>query len=91
MNGYWLANTECIQGHLDTLVDDADADTNKVYTFAPGENQKPLNKDREYLWFPTIFRQRGRGGAADGPICLYMLPSNMVLEKCEKTWQHNSF
>ena len=54
-----VSGDECIQGNLDTLVDDADADTNKVYTFAPGENQKPLSlyedKDAEYLCFPTIF------------------------------------
>lgn len=50
---------ECIQGNSDTLVDDADTDTNKVYVFAPGENQRPLSlyedKNAEYLCFPTIF------------------------------------
>ncbi|XP_033725385.1 uncharacterized protein LOC117315345 [Pecten maximus] len=50
---------ECIQGNADTLVDEADTDTNKVYVFAPGENQRPLSlyedKDAEYLCFPSIF------------------------------------
>ena len=50
---------DCIQGNSDTLVDEADTDTNKVYVFAPGENQRPLSlfedKNAEYLCFPTIF------------------------------------
>ncbi|XP_062614791.1 uncharacterized protein LOC134276564 [Saccostrea cucullata] len=50
---------DCIQGNSDTLVDEADIDTNKLYVFAPGENQKPISlftdKDAEYLCFPTIF------------------------------------
>ncbi|XP_069109201.1 uncharacterized protein [Argopecten irradians] len=54
-----VSQDECIQGNADTLVDEADTDTNKVYVFAPGENQRPLSlyedKDAEYLCFPTIF------------------------------------
>ncbi|XP_069136358.1 uncharacterized protein [Argopecten irradians] len=54
-----ISSDECIQGNSDTLVDEADTDTNKVYVFAPGENQRPLSlyedKDAEYLCFPTIF------------------------------------
>ncbi|XP_033729556.1 uncharacterized protein LOC117318706, partial [Pecten maximus] len=47
------------QGNTDTLVDEAVIDTNKIYVFAPGENQKPVglyeDKDAEYLCFPSIF------------------------------------
>lgn len=54
-----VVTEDCIQGKYDTVVDEADADTNTVYIFAPGENQKPLgmysDKDVEYLCFPTIF------------------------------------
>ena len=48
-------------GNIDTLVDDADIDNkyDKIFTFAPGEEQHPLSlyqdKDAEYLCFPTIF------------------------------------
>ncbi|XP_061190534.1 uncharacterized protein LOC133198460 [Saccostrea echinata] len=54
-----VSSDDCIQGNSDTLVDEADNDTNKLYVFAPGENQKPISlfadKDAEYLCFPTIF------------------------------------
>ncbi|XP_062590040.1 uncharacterized protein LOC134251654 [Saccostrea cucullata] len=54
-----VSSDDCIQGNSDTLVDEADIDTNKLYVFAPGENQKPISlftdKDAEYLCFPTIF------------------------------------
>ena len=54
-----VALDECVQGNSDTLVDEADLDTNKTYVFAPGENQRPLSlfedKDSEYLCFPSIF------------------------------------
>ena len=48
-------------GNVDTLVDDADIENkyDKVFTFAPGEGQHPLSlyldKDAEYLCFPSIF------------------------------------
>ncbi|XP_062566991.1 uncharacterized protein LOC134229291 [Saccostrea cucullata] len=54
-----VTSDDCIQGNSDTLVDEADIDTNKLYVFAPGENQKPVSlftdKGAEYLCFPTIF------------------------------------
>ena len=54
-----IASDESVQGNSDTLVDEADLDTNKTYVFAPGENQRPLSlfedKDAEYLCFPSIF------------------------------------
>lgn len=54
-----VSSDDCIQGNSDTLVDEADIDTNKLYVFAPGENQKPISlftdKDAEFLCFPTIF------------------------------------
>lgn len=54
-----VAADDNIQGNSDTLVDEADNDTNKAYVFAPGENQRPVSlyedKDAEYLCFPTIF------------------------------------
>ncbi|XP_062616288.1 uncharacterized protein LOC134278001 [Saccostrea cucullata] len=46
-------------GNCDTLLDDASQDMNQVYTFAPGEGQRPLSlyqdQTAEYLSFPTIF------------------------------------
>ena len=48
-------------GNVDTLVDDADIENkyDQVFTFAPGEGQHPLSlyldKDSEYLCFPSIF------------------------------------
>ena len=48
-------------GNVDTLVDDADIENkyDQVFTFAPGEGQHPLSlyldKDAEYLCFPSIF------------------------------------
>ena len=48
-------------GNVDTLVDDADIDNkcDKVFTFAPSEEQHPLSlyqdKNAEYLCFPSIF------------------------------------
>lgn len=36
-----VSSDDCIQGNSDTLVDEADSDTNKLYVFAPGENQNP--------------------------------------------------
>ena len=48
-------------GYVDTLVDDEDIENkyDQVFTFAPGEGQHPLSlyldKDAEYLCFPSIF------------------------------------
>ena len=48
-------------GNVDTLVNDADIENkyDQVFTFAPGEGQHPLSlyldKDAEYLCFPSIF------------------------------------
>lgn len=51
-------------GNCDTLLDDASRDMNQVYTFAPGEGQRPLSlyqdQSAEYLSFPTIFCGKGR-------------------------------
>ncbi|XP_069139395.1 uncharacterized protein [Argopecten irradians] len=67
-----VSHDECIQGNADTLVDEADTDTNKVYVFAPGENQRPLSlyedKDAEYLCFPTIFCGQRRKENTDRPL-----------------------
>lgn len=47
-------------GNIDTLVDDADIENRtNIFTFAPGEGQRPLSIyqdiDSEFLSFPTIF------------------------------------
>ncbi|XP_064649920.1 uncharacterized protein LOC135501632 [Lineus longissimus] len=46
-------------GNLDTLLDEPEISNSYVYSFAPGENQRPLglfqDKDSEYLCFPSIF------------------------------------
>ncbi|XP_062567926.1 uncharacterized protein LOC134230168 [Saccostrea cucullata] len=51
-------------GNCDTLLDDASQDMNQIYTFAPGEGQRPLSlyqdQTAEYLSFPTIFCGKGR-------------------------------
>ena len=51
--------SEKIAGNMDTLLNEADPNSEFVFVFAPGENQKPLglflDKDSEYLSFPTIF------------------------------------
>ncbi|XP_062614811.1 uncharacterized protein LOC134276593 [Saccostrea cucullata] len=51
-------------GNCDTLLDDASRDMNQIYTFAPGEGQRPLSlyqdQTAEYLSFPTIFCGKGR-------------------------------
>lgn len=33
-----IDNENCAEGNCDTLVEEANLDTNKVYVFAPGEN-----------------------------------------------------
>jgi hypothetical protein len=52
------------EGNCDTLLDDASRDMNQVYTFAPGEGQRPLSlyqdQTAEFLSFPTIFCGKGR-------------------------------
>lgn len=52
------------ESNCDTLLDDASRDMNQVYTFAPGEGQRPLSlyqdQDAEFLSFPTIFSGKGR-------------------------------
>lgn len=51
-------------GKCDTLLEDASRDMNQIYTFAPGEGQRPLSlyqdQNAEYLSFPTIFFGKGR-------------------------------
>ncbi|XP_061184994.1 uncharacterized protein LOC133193010 [Saccostrea echinata] len=51
-------------GNCDTLLDDTSQDMNQVYTFAPGEGQRPLSlyqdPSAEYLSFPSIFCGKGR-------------------------------
>ena len=47
-------------GNIDTLVDDADIENRtNMFTFAPGEGQRPLSiyqdTDSEFLCFPTIY------------------------------------
>ena len=46
-------------GNMDTLLDNADANSDSVFVVAPGEGQTPLSifqdKNAEYLAFPTIF------------------------------------
>ncbi|XP_033756117.1 uncharacterized protein LOC117338862 [Pecten maximus] len=50
---------ECIQGNSDTLIDEANLDTNKELVFAPGEGQQPIglyhDEDAEVLSFPSIY------------------------------------
>ncbi|XP_062615034.1 uncharacterized protein LOC134276764 [Saccostrea cucullata] len=51
-------------GNRDTLLDSDSYDMNQIFTFAPGEGQRPLSlyQDQmaEYLSFPTIFCGKGR-------------------------------
>lgn len=51
-------------GNRDTLLDSDSYDMNQIFTFAPGEGQRPISlyQDQmaEYLSFPTIFCGEGR-------------------------------
>lgn len=68
-----VAADDNIQGNSDTLVDEADNDTNKAY--APGENQRPVSlyedKDAEYFCFPTIFCGQRRVENNDRVVSVY--------------------
>ncbi|PJE78258.1 ATP-dependent RecD-like DNA helicase [invertebrate metagenome] len=50
---------ECVQGNSDTLIDEANLDTNKELVFAPGEGQRPIglyhDENAEVLSFPSIY------------------------------------
>ena len=54
-----IDSAENVTGNSDTLLDDDSLNTDRSYTFAPGEGQHPLSlytdHDAEYLSFPTIF------------------------------------
>ena len=64
-------------GNVDTLVDDADIENkyDQVFTFAPGEGQHPLSlyldKDAEYLCFPSIFCDQRRPDNEDRLVQLH--------------------
>lgn len=51
-------------GNCDTLLDNAAYDANQMFTFAPGEGQRPLGLYQdpvaEYLSIPKIFCGKGR-------------------------------
>ncbi|XP_062584589.1 uncharacterized protein LOC134246276, partial [Saccostrea cucullata] len=51
-------------GNRDTLLDSDSYDMNQIFTFAPGEGQRPISlyQDQmaEYLSFPTIFCGKGK-------------------------------
>ena len=57
----WCEVDECPSGLTDTLLQEPDVTENadKILSFAPGEGNRPLgifmDKDSEYLSFPTIF------------------------------------
>ena len=57
---------ENVTGNSDTLLDDDSLNTDRSYTFAPGEGQHPLSlytdHDAESLSFPTIFCGEKRPG-----------------------------
>ncbi|KAK3105661.1 hypothetical protein FSP39_002926 [Pinctada imbricata] len=54
-----IDSSENVTGNADTLLEDESLNTDKSYTFAPGEGQHPLSlytdHDAEYLSFPSIF------------------------------------
>ena len=58
-DGFCEVHDVTTEGNCDTLLDDTSRDMNQVYTFAPGEGQRPLSlyqdETAEYLSFPTIF------------------------------------
>lgn len=57
-----IQNDGAIEGNADTLLEDADLNTNETYVSAPGENRMLLsmfhNEYFEYLCFPNIFVDR---------------------------------
>ncbi|XP_069109182.1 uncharacterized protein [Argopecten irradians] len=54
-----ISEDECVQGNSDTLIDEANLDTNKELIFAPGEGQRPISlyhdDNAEVLSFPSIY------------------------------------
>ncbi|XP_069110077.1 uncharacterized protein [Argopecten irradians] len=54
-----ITEDECVQGNSDTLIDEANLDTNKELIFAPGEGQRPISlyhdDNAEVLSFPSIY------------------------------------
>lgn len=56
------------------MLDDASRDINQVYTFVPGEGQRPLSlyqdQTAEYLSFPTIFCGRKRLNNEERELCV---------------------
>lgn len=63
-DGFCEVHDVATEGNCDTLLDDTSRDMNQVYTFAPGEGQRPLSmyqdETAEYLSFPTIFCEKRR-------------------------------
>lgn len=72
----WCEVDECPSGSTDTLLQEPDVgeNANRVISFAPGEGNKPLgifmDKDSEYLSFPTIFcgKQRPENNQRKVPV-----------------------
>ena len=64
-----IDSAENVTGNSDTLLDDDSLNTDRSYTFAPGEGQHPLSlytdHDAESLSFPTIFCGQKRPGKKD--------------------------
>ena len=64
-----IDSAENVTGNSDTLLDDDSLNTDRSYTFAPGEGQHPLSlytdHDAEPLSFPTIFCGQKRPGKKD--------------------------
>ena len=64
-----IDTAENVTGNSDTLLDDDSLNTDRSYTFAPGEGQHPLSlytdHDAESLSFPTIFCGQKRPGKKD--------------------------
>ena len=89
---------ERTSGVTDTLLQDSDTDitenVEKIITFAPGERNKPLgifmDKDSEFLSFPTIYCQPGNKGRTTpvhySTICKWQLRSQdgRVFPECNK-------
>lgn len=64
LDGFCEVDDSGNDGNCDTLLDNAAYDANQMFTFAPGEGQRPLklyqDQMAEYLSFPTIFCGKGR-------------------------------
>ena len=75
-------------GNTDTLLDDPETFSDKTYTLAPGEGQRPLSlyrdPDAEYLAFQTIFCGKRRVSNKDREADVHYSDVVIQSQQCAK-------